>query len=260
MHNLTLNSNQPQSPFDSIRHFNEHGVEIWMARDLMPLLGYSKWVDFKPAIERAKASCENTGNPVSEQFSGSILKTTRKGGRPQEDLKLSRYAAYLVAMNSDPRKVEVAAAQSYFATKTREAELIIPAQNLRLKELVAERELIALKGSLVTMHGKEVALALIGDTSQVVEVEKPTIEVIDERHNASFRGQTLVQFKQHLESKTGHRFKSGAEVKRFLERKGLGHLVAQTPRTVLGDYIPEENLAAALRAVELDDRQKLLGE
>lgn len=110
----------PQSPFDRLRQFDERG-EYWSARTLMPELGYPRWNDFKDAIERAKASCENAGNLVSDNFSGLTLKNPGRG-RPAADYRLSRYACYLVAMNGDPRKPEIAAAQSYFAISTRKAE------------------------------------------------------------------------------------------------------------------------------------------
>ncbi|MBD2468759.1 BRO family protein [Nostoc sp. FACHB-145] len=115
------NFHQPNnsSPFDSIRHLDDFGQEYWNARELMPLLGYSRWNDFKPVIERATFACKNTGNDVETHFSGATLKSQ---GRPGQDYKLSRYGGYLTAMNGDPRKPEIAAAQSYFVVKTHEAE------------------------------------------------------------------------------------------------------------------------------------------
>jgi BRO family, N-terminal domain len=107
------------SPFDAILRLDQD-VEYWLARELMPLLGYPRWSDFVQAVERAKVACENVKNSVTENFSGLLLKTK---GRPKEDYRLSRYACYLVAMNGDPRKVEIAQAQTYFAIKTREAEI-----------------------------------------------------------------------------------------------------------------------------------------
>lgn len=115
--------NQPQSPFDSIKHLDEQGREHWSARELMPILGYSRWNEFLASIDRAKLACENTGNLVTEHFSGCTRKNSPGRGRPQEDYKLSRYAAYLISLNGDPRKPEIANAQAYFVVKTREAEV-----------------------------------------------------------------------------------------------------------------------------------------
>jgi len=96
-------------------------------------VGIYSMADFKPIIERAESAYQNQNgsDDLVLHFSGSILKNNGKG-RPKEDYKLSRYACYLIAMNGDPRKSEVAAAQSYFAVKAREAETVIPAQNERL--------------------------------------------------------------------------------------------------------------------------------
>ena len=107
------------SPFDAVRKTREDGTEFWSARDLMALLGYPRWNEMKPALDRAKMTAANQGHSVEDLFR---VNPEKSGGRPREDFHLSRYAAYLVAMNGDPRKEEVAAAQSYFAVRTREAE------------------------------------------------------------------------------------------------------------------------------------------
>lgn len=112
------------SPFDAIRRVTPEGREYWSARELMPLLGYEKWERFADAIDRAKIAAHNSGYVVAEQFPASGKKVELGSGaqRTLHDYHLSRYACYLVAMSSDARKPEVAAALTYFAIKTREAE------------------------------------------------------------------------------------------------------------------------------------------
>lgn len=117
------------SPFDSIRQLTDAGREFWSARDLMPLLGYEKWERFADAINRAQVAGANSGHDMSRHMAAArVFPGAGKnlGGRPGEDRHLSRFACYLVAMNGDPRKAEIAAAQTYFAVKTREAEVAVP--------------------------------------------------------------------------------------------------------------------------------------
>jgi hypothetical protein len=118
-----MSSPATQSPFDAIA-LREGGREVWSARDLMPKLGYRKWERFFDAIERAKVACSNSGHRPADHFpgAGKMVKIGSETERQVEDFHLTRYAAYLVAMNGDPRKPEIAAAQTYFAIKTREAE------------------------------------------------------------------------------------------------------------------------------------------
>lgn len=111
--------------FESIA-IEYEGVECWSARDLYPILGYSKWERFKDVMERAKDSCNNSGESVADHFAG-VGKMVQLGSgaeRQIDDVMLTRYACYLVAQNGDPRKLEIAFAQNYFAVQTRRAELV----------------------------------------------------------------------------------------------------------------------------------------
>ncbi|MBQ9096404.1 MAG: DNA damage-inducible protein D [Akkermansia sp.] len=103
-----------------------HTVEIWKARELMELLGYQKWENFVIAIHRAMEACKNAGVEISSHFQASTETVVLGKGAEREidDYILTRYACYLVAQNGDPRKEEIAFAQSYFAIQTRRTELI----------------------------------------------------------------------------------------------------------------------------------------
>lgn len=110
-----------ESPFDRIKQQREDGAEFWSARDLMPLMGYARWEDFAKITRRAMASARNSG--TADGFAAITEEPTSGVGRPRSNYELSRFAAYLVAMNGDPNMSEVAKAQAYFAIRTREAEL-----------------------------------------------------------------------------------------------------------------------------------------
>jgi DNA-damage-inducible protein D len=114
----------PKDRFDSIRQTNPYGEEFWSARDMMPLLGYDKWERFDGVIDRAKAACRNLGQDDADHFPGSGKVITAGKGAQHElkDYSLSRVACYLIAMNGDSRKAEIAAAQGYFAAQTRRME------------------------------------------------------------------------------------------------------------------------------------------
>ena len=111
--------------FDSIKHTDEFGNEFWYARELMPLLEYSKWQKFSNVLENAKEACKNSDNLVENHFTqvGKMVKIGSKTSRKIIDYKLTRYACYLIAQNGDSRKQTIALAQTYFAIQTRKQEL-----------------------------------------------------------------------------------------------------------------------------------------
>lgn len=116
-----------QSPdFDSIKQVNPYGEDYWSARDLMPLLGYGKnWRNFLTAISKAADACRTNGQEVTNHFVASIKMVPIGSGaeRETDDYLLSRLACYLIAMNGNPRKPEIAHAQNYFAVSTRTLEI-----------------------------------------------------------------------------------------------------------------------------------------
>lgn len=116
-----------KSQFDKTIHIDdENDVEYWMARELMPLLGYERWENFEKTIIRSMESCETSGITAADHFR-EVTKMVRLGSgamRNVKDYMLTRYACYLIAQNGDPKKEKIAFAQSYFAVQTRKQELI----------------------------------------------------------------------------------------------------------------------------------------
>ena len=123
--------------------YEQDGIEYWLARELQELLGYSDWRNFSNAINKAKESCQTTGEAVSDHFV-DVTKMVKIGSgaeRKQEDIMLTRYACYLIAQNGDPKKQQIAFAQSYFAIKTRKQEVL--EERIQLMERLQAREKLA---------------------------------------------------------------------------------------------------------------------
>ena len=123
-----MNDLQPMNEalFENIKHINEYGQEYWSARELIPVLEYNEYRFFKKVIDKAIEACASSNDAVSDHFvyAHDMVDIGSGARREVEDYHLSRYACYLVAMNGDPRKRAVALAQTYFAVKTRQQELV----------------------------------------------------------------------------------------------------------------------------------------
>lgn len=165
-----------QSPFDSIKRIGEDGAEYWSARDLMPLMGYGAWHNFMVPVERARKSSENVGmtcafNAVVKRVAAGAGYTDRK------DVHLDRMAAYLVAMNGDPSKSEVAAAQTYFAAQTRVAETQPPAIALPQDYPSALRELASqVEATEIAEKRAQEQAELAAKRALEIEAQAPAVE------------------------------------------------------------------------------------
>ena len=125
MNKLEKNQNYSDKTFEDIKHIDENGTEYWEARELMLVLQYAKWENFKKVIEKAITACENSEISVKDCFL-DVRKPIISGKGKQEfieDYKLNRYACYLIAQNGDSRKKVIALAQTYFAVQTRKQEI-----------------------------------------------------------------------------------------------------------------------------------------
>jgi DNA-damage-inducible protein D len=123
--------------------YEQNGIEYWLARELQELLGYADWRNFINAIDKAKESCKTTGQEVLDHFVDVTKTIPMPKGASKEvpDIMLTRYACYLIAQNGDPKKEQIAFAQSYFAMQTRKQELL--EERIQLMERLAAREKLA---------------------------------------------------------------------------------------------------------------------
>ena len=111
--------------FEGHAQQTESGVEYWLARDIQHLLGYAEWRNFGQVISKAKTACEVSGHLAKDHFVdvNKTIAMPKGASKDVPDIMLTRYACYLIAQNGDPRKVEIAFAQTCFAVQTRKAEL-----------------------------------------------------------------------------------------------------------------------------------------
>lgn len=123
--------------------YQQDGIEYWLARELQELLGYSEWRNFLNAVNKAKESCETTGEAVSDHFVdvNKTIQMPKGATKDVPDFMLTRYACYLIAQNGDPKKEQIAFAQSYFAIQTRKQELL--EERIHLMERLQAREKLA---------------------------------------------------------------------------------------------------------------------
>ena len=174
------------TPFDVYRQEREDGTEFWSARDLAQLMGYRKWQSFENPLNRAIKAAKNQNIDVNCAFTRSSKRVPAgEGSTEKTDYELTRFAAYLVAMNGDPNKPEVAAAQAYFATRTRQAETQQPAE-LTGKELMA-RALVEAQNTIEELEASraeavelsEAALARAHVAEAEADAARPKAEAFD---------------------------------------------------------------------------------
>ena len=150
-------SSRHHKTFEQIRQFDAAGNEFWLARALSKVLDYSEFRHFLPVVDRAKEACRNSGHSVEDHFE-DILEMVEIGSGARRELpnvRLTRYACYMIVQNGDPGKPVIANGQTYFALQTRRQELADDEEFAQLSE--AEKRL-AIRNELVT-HNKHLAAA-----------------------------------------------------------------------------------------------------
>jgi len=146
---------QHHATFESIRQKDENGNEFWSARTLAPLLEYQDWRNFLQVVDKARQACEQSGHRVDDHF-GDVTKMVEIGSgakRPVADVRLSRYACYLIVQNGDPAKPVIANGQTYFAIQTRRQEL---ADGSGFGQLSEDEKRLAIRSELA-VHNRQLA-------------------------------------------------------------------------------------------------------
>jgi phage anti-repressor protein len=151
------------------------------------------------------------------------------------------------------------AIRKYFLECERVVKEVLPARSDRIRELELELKIRELDNTMISLHGTATVLALRGRSEQVVEVEKPLLEVIDKRCGDRRKGMTATQLNDYLKAKTGFKFKSGAELQRHLERHAP-ELVDLVQRPVNQAFVNDENIDRAIEVLSRGSRQMLIGE
>lgn len=216
--------------FEDLKQINQHGAEYWSARDLQGLLGYSQWRRFEQAIERAKSSCEQSGNNPNHHFAGAgkMVSLGSDSAREVSDFHLSRFACYLIAQNGDPRKPEIAQAQKYFAIQTRRQELS--------EQLAADLERLELRKQV----GEE--FKILSSVAQDAGVQNKMFGIF---HDAGYKGLYGGLGRSAIKSKKGI-----PEKENLMDRMNSTELAANQFRmTQAHDKLIRENIHNQQQAI-----------
>ena len=218
-----------ETMFENIKKIDENGFEYWEARELMPLLEYSKWENFHKVIKRAMIACEGSNNSVLEQF--PELRKPIKGGNGNVqivvDYKLSRYACYLIVQNANPKKKMVALGQTYFAIQTRRQE-------------ISEKEYSELTEDEKRFYQRD--LTRKGNYSLNIAARNAGVKNFDKFHNAGYKGLYNGETANDIAKRKGLRYRED-----ILDNMGSDELIAnlfrisQTEQKLKNENIKLEN-------------------
>ena len=208
MNKLEKNQNYTNQTFEDIKHIDEYGIEYWYARELMPVLQYAKWENFKKVIEKAMIACENSEISVKDCFL-DIRKPIISGkGKEEfiEDYKLTRYACYLIAQNGDSRKKVISLAQTYFAIQTRKQEIV-------------EKEYTSLTEDEKRFYQRD--LTIKGNYSLNKTAKKARVKNFDKFHNSGYKGLYNGETADDIAKRKGLRYRED-----ILDNMGSDELIA----------------------------------
>ena len=227
MNELKIN----ESVFESIKHYDEFGIEYWSARELQKVLEYTEWRKFEGVIKKAMNSCKNSDYNVLEQFVDIDKLSKRNNGAivKIKDYKLSRYACYLIAQNGDSRKKVIALAQTYFAVQTRKQELI----EEEYKLLSEDEKRIKIRN-----------LTKKGNFNLNQTAKKIGVKNFDQFHNYGYKGLYNGETANDIAKRKGLRYRED-----ILDNMGSSELatnlfrIEQTNEKLIKDNIEGENNA-----------------
>lgn len=212
---------------EAVKGLTSKGIEFWRARDLMPILGYAEWRNFRNAIDRAVVSFDAAGEASSHHFveTNKVMVGGKGAEISAEDFFLSRAACYLIAMNGDTQKPEIAEAQQYFAVQTRRME--------KLDRLIADQRRVDLRNRVKDRNSK------LNGTAQAAGVQRFALF-----HGAGISAMYEMRLSD-LKAKRGI-----SEKEDWLDRQGVEELAANEFRiTQTESKIRRESIHGEDRAI-----------
>ena len=231
MNELEKNETYDNQTFEDIKHIDEKGVEYWYARELMPILQYAKWQNFKKIIDKAMIACKNSEISTKDCFTDVSKPIISGKGKEEfiEDYKLTRYACYLIAQNGDTRKKVIALAQTYFAIQTRKQE-------------ISEKEYRLLTEDEKRFYQRN--LTKKGNYSLNQTAKNAGVKNFDKFHNSGYKGLYNGETADDIAKRKGLRYRED-----ILDNMGSDELIAnlfrisQTEQKLKRDNIQTEKEA-----------------
>jgi DNA-damage-inducible protein D len=220
----------PNKKFEDIKKVDENGIEYWLARELMPILGYPNWQKSEEVMARAARACINSGQVVDNHFNQlvSMVKIGSNTVREIRDWKFDRYACYLIAQNGDSNKPEIAMAQTYFAIQTRRQEIF--------QQLSDKEKRVFIRGE-VSAHNKK-----LFSTAKSAGVGNKGFGIFNDAGYRGLYGMSLSEIEERKGIKKGE----------LLDRAGSTELAANLFRiTQTDEKLKKDKVKSGLQATKI---------